>query len=78
MSNKRREPRSPEAIVISGYATLYAEAPEICGVGYGKLKRMLKEERLETFGTPEKVDVQHLFNQARNDFPLVVNKDSAA
>lgn len=78
MANKPKEPRTLEAIQLSGYVFLFAEGPRISGASYPKLCRMRDEGRLATYGNPAKVDLEHLISQVRGDYPQVDRSIDAA
>ena len=75
MANKPKTDRDGPTIIATGVAKLHGEASVITGDSYSKLARLVKENRLKSFGIPIKVEVPHLIEQWRNDYPLL--EDSA-
>ena len=77
MANKPKSEREIEAIVASGFAHLHGEASRLANLSFSTLKRRADEGRLRIWGSPLKVDVDHLFHQCRHDFPLLEDSDAA-
>jgi len=75
---KIKKARSTQDIIASNIAKLSGEAPRVVPLDYTTLFKRVQERRLEAFGVPASVAVDHLQDQYRKGFPLLKTKENAA
>ena len=72
-----KKQRSLEAQRLAGIAQVMTEAPNWVPLSGHSLYRKYHSGRLDAYGCPLTVDIDHLQYQYKNDWPIL-QKDSAA
>lgn len=75
---KRLKERNLDEIYASNIARLHGEATRLVPMAYSTLFKKGQEGRLETFGNPLSVSVDHLIEQYKLGFPEIHEPKSAA
>ena len=74
---KRLTERALEEIYRSNIARLSGEAGRVVPLAYPTLFKRAQEGRLETFGSPASVHVDHLLDQYKAGFPKLDKSEAA-